>query len=106
MPCNTVTTTKIQWSQQTDTELLQKALIQLGYTANRSEYGNIAAWRGLANINYNGQTHTMTTNSSADVVALIKQAYSAQIVKAAAGRFGWQLQETQPGRQFQAARRF
>jgi len=109
MPCNTVTTTKIQWSQQTDTDLLRKALIQLGYQVmlvNGVMTATKAVYFGAV-IRYYPVDHRMEINTRADTTPdQVKRAYSAQVVKAAAGRFGWQLQETQPGRQFKAARRF
>ena len=79
MPCWTVTTAEVKLSEQTDAKLLQAALATLNIT------------------NYTfakGQLTIQGRETSAQLTAQVKVAYSRQVVFSQAKRFGWTMQQT------------
>ena len=98
MPCDSRITSSVEWTGNTDVKLLAEAMKSLGYivgavgTALRfhnPETGVVGT--------YDGRKSLMTMNTTRDQVVdmnELKRAYSAQVVKAAAKRFGWQVKQT------------
>jgi len=100
MPCNTRQTSVIQWNANTDVVLLQLALQAEGFSAVKVEDGlrfEAGYTRGWF------RDGTMRIEGVIDENSL-KRAYSAQVVKSAAKRFGWAVQQ-RSAQEFQVTRR-
>lgn len=103
MPCDSISTASVVWTQATDLNLLVAALNTLGKQATlqgdtiRFTGGTFRAgqftFQGSA---FLGQMARMTDAKAAEALALVKRAYSGEVVKSQAKRFGWQLKETAP----------
>lgn len=104
MPCYSRINSTVEFGQNTDAKLLAKALRAMGYTV--TEAGKSLAFAKYASdapITGTFRDGTMTINGSIDEME-VKRTYSAEVVKSAAQRFGWQVK--QPGaNQFQVTRR-
>jgi hypothetical protein len=87
MPCDTIVTVKLELKNANLT-LLQKVVEEI---TGRKAYvsGNIVSW-GTGS--YNKLTSQLTVRSQSDGQQ-IKRAYSGELVKAQAKRFGWQIKE-------------
>lgn len=103
MPCYSRINTTVEFGPSTDAALLAAALKGLGYTVTQ-------IGKSLSFAKYEGDVITgtyangrMTVSGSVDQNAM-KRAYSAEVVKAAAKRFGWQVKQTNEV-QFQVTRR-
>ena len=91
MPCNTVQTMSVLLSPKTDGDLLHSALSALGMSPVRTGDMIFFGTRESFNVK-TGELRVRSTTSVAD----IKRAYSAEIVKGQAKKYGWQLKETAP----------
>ena len=94
MPCDTISETEIEFGQHTDPELLKKAMTSLGFQVNATERVNDFTF---ANFNtYESGSFVsgkFSFNQSSTESNTIKRAYSEQVVRASAKRFGWDLKE-------------
>ncbi len=98
MPCDTISTVTVQFNQKTDRALLVAALTSLGknpyvsgenVTFSEGTYvGRTGEIQWRAN-RYSPQDFNAKT-------AEIKRAYSAEVVKGQAKKYGWTLKETAP----------
>lgn len=110
MPCDTVSTVSVTWSQtNTDLQLLTAALTAL-YNSDKNAFacyanaqiaGQSVRFRG--GVFQDGQFDfrstyydRLTDTAATEQVAKVKRAYGAEIVKSQAKKFGWQLKETAP----------
>lgn len=97
MPCDTISTTNVEFKMEnTNVDLLQAALEGMGYTVNKK--GNTLSFRGSGYNYVNGTFRDGKIDvefnawQSFDVNA-VKRAYSTEVVRAMGKRFGWQLKE-------------
>jgi len=93
MPCWTIQESKVQFSANTDRNLLTAALNAAGLKATLQ--GDAIKF---SNGSYNCKTHEFTftglnQKQAVEKVAELKRAYSAQVVVSQAKRFGWQVKE-------------
>ena len=110
MPCDTRTTVSVALNAA-DKELLFKAIAELGWQPR--EIGGVIQCYvpGLGTVSIEGGMAKITTYAyTADdrtegIVNKIKKAYSTEVVKAQAKKFGWQLKQTSENK-FKALRRF
>lgn len=90
MPCNTVSTVQVQLDKA-NVDLMQAALTALKLRPYR---------QGTALMFGNGEWIDTATGKSALAPtrnpAEIKRAYSAEVVKSQARKYGWSLKETAP----------
>lgn len=100
MPCYTQQTSVVQFGAQTDRALLQRALEGLGFIVRKTERGLSFQKAGQDGSFENG---ALTVNGTVEVNAF-KRAYSAEVVRAAGARFGWQVKQSAPST-FQVTRR-
>lgn len=103
MPCYTRINSTVEFGPATDAALLAAALRGLGYTVTQmgknlsfARYDNDVVTGTYAN-------GRMTISGTVDQ-NLLKRAYSAEVVKSSAKRFGWQVKQTGP-QQFQVTKR-
>jgi hypothetical protein len=99
MPCNTVTTNKIQWKATTDPKLLKLAFEQMGLKVIEigGEMVGVAGRYDYRVASYNDKTHTLTTYSNPILnftEADYKVGYSNQVVQRQAKMAGWQIKKT------------
>lgn len=108
MPCNMIRTSTINLAKA-DQATLAKALEGLGLTTFngyggrlifRSQYGYGGSLQG-GQLTFDNAVRTRDGQPLTE--ALVKQAYAGQVVKQAAQKFGWKLQEKGPG-QFTATK--
>jgi hypothetical protein len=98
MPCDTIQTMTVQLNLA-DMDLLFAALLELSKRQTGFTFGTPQRDGTRIDFGWNQSFNKATGEirvRDAKQVALIKQAYSAQIVKAQAKRYGWQLKETAP----------
>lgn len=103
MPCYQVITNTVSLPAM-DPELRKRAIAELGWKV---------LWEDKTQLRLNASGVVATIRSGAfeiragyeDRADTLKVAYSKQVVKAAASRFGWAVKETAPN-QFVAQRRF
>lgn len=88
MPCNTITQVRLEL-QNANIDLLKKALEGLGKLPVKDGEKRLY-WQGG---NYNKDTGKLTVLDQ-KFGETVKRAYSAEIVKAQAKRFGWQVKQT------------
>ena len=88
MPCDSVITVSLEL-KGADLDLLKKALEATGERVYGATKDQISWYGG----EYDRRTGVIKVKNEASG-KLIKKAYSAEIVKAQAKRFGWQLKET------------
>lgn len=93
MPCDTITTVKLELLNA-NLELLKKAMAETlkipASSIRQSENG--LSW---SRYSYNKQTGQLTTRTDREGQQ-IKRAYSGELVKQQAKRFGWLVKETKP----------
>jgi len=94
MPCWTVQEAKVQFSANTDRNLLNAALEADGL--NPKLTGDIIKFNGGS---YHCASHEFTFSGlnqkqADEKVAKFKRGYSAQVVLSQAKRFGWQVKQT------------
>lgn len=98
MPCDTISTVTVQFNQKTDQTLLVAALNAL--KLNPHAAGQDIVFRDGQYVAATGEIRwTQTAWNRQDwnaKTAEIKRAYSAEVVKSQARRFGWQLKEVAP----------
>lgn len=120
MPCWLKQTTPVDLGPGTSIELLTEALKSLGFAINNSAYSERRGYTFSADAFYGefARMSVMVTKegkveiggaytygvTGTEKVNAIKRAYSIQVVKATAQRFGWRLQEKKEN-QFVAMRR-
>lgn len=92
-PCDSVSSTDIQFGPQTNHDRMFEALQMLKLNPVRNAQ-NIFFSNGSYSLNDN--TLTLQGYDTDKRTSLIKQAYSGAVVKAQAKRMGWQLKETAP----------
>lgn len=104
MPCYTERKITVEL-QAANRELLLKGLTALGITATESRRGLVLT-RGRQTLGVLADGR-LELEYGVDVALAneIKQAYSGQVVQAAARRFGWTIKQEQPN-QFLIQRRF
>ncbi len=93
MPCDTIRTTSVDLSSigKIDVELLARGLNALGLGATVQTDGTIAG----RNVSYSGGRLELSGYSAGRVTLdQVKQAYSAEVVKRTANRYGWTLKQT------------
>jgi len=101
MPCNMIVTTKVAWSEKTDTKLLAKAFEKMGLTV-REVGGRIVAVSqatGREVAAYAVKDHMMHISSPFGQAAEFadvdfKKAYSEQVLYRSAALNGFQVQKT------------
>lgn len=108
MPCNTVQTSKIAWDN-VNREILAASLRAQGFEVEETAVGlrfhrkNAYGWREQVGTYGNG---VLELNNRAGVdPAALKRGYSAEVVRQATARFGWQVRQVNE-RKFVATRRF
>jgi hypothetical protein len=91
MPCYTIQTVSVNLGKA-NLDLLEQAL-QVIYPRTVLRTGDVIRFN-------NGESYNATTQElrirNADSAKLIKRAYSAEVVKSQAKRFGWAIKETAP----------
>lgn len=92
MPCDTITETEVEFSHQTDPELLKKALGSLGFQTYKTQQGFAFTNQRTYETGRFENGKFSFTQRSTEVNAL-KRAYSEQVVRSQATRFGWKLKE-------------
>lgn len=110
MPCYTRQTSTVELGPQTDTQLLRAAVEELGYRTSNLDGGFAFSQGDTAGLFTGGTfregklsvvgSEKWTTQHQHQ----LQRAYSAQVVKAAAKRFGWAVKQPNPN-QFQVTRR-
>lgn len=114
MPCYSRITSEVQFTEKTDIQLLARALTAMGLSVIRDDIMNNAATTALAfsgrlGGQYVNGTYTagrLEVRGTAQVeMNQFKRAYSTEVVKAAAQRFGWTVQQ-KADNQFQVQRRY
>lgn len=104
MPCYSRINSTVEFGPDTDAVLLAKAMEGLGYKVYRQ--GKALGFTkndGTSGQFVNGR---LTVNSDAEIDQnQFKRAYSAEVVKAAAQRFGWNAKQTSAST-FQVQRRY
>jgi len=90
MPCYTITTVKLVLTNA-NLDLLKKALEGIGYTAVK--YGDKLFWK---NGSYDKTKGTLSlVKGTEEQGNVIRRAYSTEVLKKNAAKFGWQLKKTQ-----------
>lgn len=104
MPCYSRIQSTVEFGDKTDPKLLALALKGLGYTVTLvGKSISFAKYASDAPITGTYRNGTMTINGYVDQNEM-KRAYSAEVVKSAAQRFGWTVKQQSPT-QFQVNRR-
>lgn len=88
MPCYTITEVKLEL-KNANLDLLTKAINKVGQNAYVQLRENGLVWNGGS---YDKTTGILSVRNGADG-KLVKRAYSCEIVKSQASRFGWQCKE-------------
>jgi len=111
MPCDSRVTVSVNLSAA-DRELLFKVLMGLGWQPREisnmiqvyvPEFGAVTITGGKLNI---GTYSYLASEAKAEELAnKIRRAYSAEVVKSQAKKFGWQLKQTADNK-FKAIRRY
>ena len=91
MPCYTITEVKLEL-KNANLDLLTKAINKVGQNAYVQLRENGLVWNGGS---YDKTTGILSVRNGTDG-KLVKRAYSGEIVKAQASRFGWQYKEIKP----------
>lgn len=108
MPCYSRVASTVELGPKTDAGLLAQALDSLGYIVGRAG-GAVRFSHPLTGVTGRYQNGVMNVSTIEGEAPLdqneIKRAYSAQVIKSAAQRFGWQAKQTSPT-QFQVTRRY
>lgn len=91
MPCDSIQTVSVLLSPQTDGDLLEKALAALNMQPHARKH--VIFFGQDRRESFNKDTGELRVRSSTSVPE-IKRAYSAEIVKAQAKKYGWTLKET------------
>jgi hypothetical protein len=107
MPCYTREKSTIEFGPKTDAKLLAAAFKTLGYDVLVSPKGVVTFYGEQIEGRFaNGK---LSVNSATVIdekmVNTFKRAYSAEVVKSAAQRFGWQVKQPSANT-FQVQRRF
>lgn len=95
MPCDSIRTNSVDLSSigRIDLKLLAAALNALGLGAAVQTDGTIQG----RNVYYGGGQLTLSGYTATQIkLDQVKQAYSAEVVKSTAKRFGWTLKQVEP----------
>ena len=93
MPCDTIQLNQVQLdAEKMAPALLAKALTAIGAVANPRNLGYFR-YQGNSYEMKNGQLQSTDANVGA-VADLVRRAYSAEVLKYAAVKNGWKLQQT------------
>lgn len=98
MPCDSIQTVTISWTEKTDTKLLGKAFEALGYklhTGIASTTGLTATNSSGHTISYDGLTKRISLSGRYGVrldEAQVKKAYAKEVVNHTARVQGWKIQ--------------
>lgn len=106
MPCYSRIESTVELGQNTDPLLLAKAMQALGYEVERlgqKPADGFAFAKGSLDGEFVGGRLTFWSVRAIDQNE-IKRAYSTEVVKATAQRFGWQVKQASPNK-FQLSRR-
>lgn len=90
MPCNTITTVKLEL-KNANLNLLRKAVESVIGNGIHTQTKDRMTWANGGS--YNRETGVMTSYYAQDLKT-INKAYSAEVVKDQAKRFGWQIKQT------------
>jgi hypothetical protein len=109
VPCDTISLSKVSFSlSNTDVEILSTALENLGYKVTMKKgvlHFTSQGYDYVEGTFENGQFNvTLDARKKFDIDA-IKRAYSREVVRITAKRFGWTLSEESEG-VYEARRRF
>ncbi len=105
MPCYSRINSTIEWTEGTDATLLASALKQLGYIVGQA--GKVVRFSHPdldVSGTFDGRTGTMQVDTNTLDQNQLKRAYSAEVIKSAAKRFGWTAKQA-TDTQFQVTRR-
>ena len=102
MPCDQIRITTVEL-EGADLDTMQRALQGLGYTV--SHYGQGLSFQKGFNSAGTYDGHAFSFTRGALDVNTLKRAYSAEVVRTSATRFGWKVTEKTPNRQFIVERR-
>lgn len=96
MPCDTIRTNSVDLASigRIDADLLASALNQLGIRCTVGSTGTVKYISG-SNVNWQpGQDLNLYRGASGISLDQVKQAYSAEVIKSTAKRYGWTLKQT------------
>lgn len=91
MPCDQVRMMDVQFGEQTDHGLFAEALKEMGF--NVSVSGNQVTFTRGYQTGYMRDGRLSIPQEMQGQVSTMKREYSKQVVKSAAKRFGWALQQ-------------
>lgn len=102
MPCDSIIMANVEFNMQsTDMKLFEEALRALGYSYQKTYDGNPYFVRdNVTGVLKDGKIKMTYPDgmNNAELQAEIKRAYSTEVVKSQAKKFGWQLKEKSPGK--------
>ena len=113
MPCDQIITANVEFSlQATDMKIFEDSLRAIGYQYGKDYLGvpffskTLAGGQTITGRFANGKVKLTFPDgmNEGDLTAEIKRAYSTEVVKSQAKKFGWQLKEKAPGK-FQVIKR-
>lgn len=109
MPCHSRQYSTIDFGEATDVSLLAKAFTALGYTVKQTGKALVLdnTTTGTTGTFENGKLGLTTGQWASLPVDLneIKRAYSAEVIKSAATRFGWKVKSPEANK-FQVTRSY
>jgi hypothetical protein len=99
MPCDTIQTTNVSFTlENTNLDLLEKALVGLGFNVTKQSNGRLVFYGRERNENGSFKDGKFQVNYSAYRTEFdinqVKRAYSQQVVQNTAQRYGWKLKST------------
>lgn len=104
MPCNTITTTKLDLSKAS-AEVLASALASLGLTVREKTATRVyAVGRNNTTVEWQQGKGTIVRTQDTTLAAKIPQSYAAATIALAAKRNGWLVKQTEQNK-FQVIRR-
>ncbi|MEN3329074.1 MAG: hypothetical protein V7638_3881 [Acidobacteriota bacterium] len=110
MPCYTERAVDVKQTvafKAENAEILVSGLVKEGFSANATKDGVISVSKDSRRAEINLTNGTMVVRESdASIVNEIKRAYSFEVVKQSASRFGWKLTATNDANVMTAKRRF
>jgi len=102
MPCDTISTVSVKWTDKnTSIDLLKAAMNALNMMANIAPDGKTIVFSGgtFANGQFNFTStywNKVTQQQASEKMAEIKRHYSEQVVLSQAKKFGWGIKKTGP----------
>ena len=107
MPCDTIQLSSVKFNMQaTDLKIFEDGLRAIGYQYGKDYQGvpffskTLAGGQTITGQFKNGEVKLTFPEgmNEGDITAEIKRAYSTEVVKTQAKKFGWQLKEKAPGK--------